>query len=200
MTGINRVPELVLETDRLVLRTITEHDVPDHDRHLNTPAVMARLGGVMERHDIEARHAKGMAMYAKDGFSFLFMIEKTPNGMGGEMVGYGGLKWVDNAHAPNIGDHEIGWIMREDRWRRGYAYEAVTAILGWAFGRIGAPHVVALTSAANVGSWKLMEKLGMERREDLDFSDPKYPDEDNPVIQYSLTNEHWAKDQSETQE
>ncbi len=185
------MPDLVLETDRLVLRTITEHDVADHDRHLNTPNVMARLGGVMERHEIETRHAKGMAMYAKDGFSFLFMIEKTT----GEMVGYGGIKWVDNPLAPNIGDHEIGWIVREDRWRRGYAYEAVTAIIDWGFGRIGASHLVALTSAANIGSWKLMEKLGMERRKDLDFTEPGYPETDNPTIQYSLTKEQW-----ETQE
>ncbi len=181
------MPDLVLETDRLVLRTITEHDVDDHDRHLNTQAVTARLGGVMERHQIEARHARGMAMYAKDGFSFLFMIEKSS----GQMVGYGGIKWVDNPRAPNIGDHEVGWIVREDRWRRGYAYESMTAILDWAFTRIGAPHVVALTSHANIGSWKLMEKLGMERREDLDFFDPDYPEEDNPAIQYSLTQEQW---------
>lgn len=181
------MPEIVIETDRLVLRTITEHDVDDHDRHLNTPAVMARLGGVMERHEIEARHAKGMAMYAKDGFSFLFLIEKAT----GEMIGYAGIKWVDNANAPNQGDHEVGWVLREDRWRMGYAEEAVRGILDWAFGRIGAPHVVALTSHANIGSWKLMEKLGMERREDLDFIDPKFEGEDSPTIQYSLTKAQW---------
>ena len=181
------MPDIVLETERLVLRTIGEQDVDAHDRHLNSPTLMARLGGSMERHEIEARHAKGMAMYAKDGFSFLFLMEKAT----GEMVGYAGIKWVDNAHAPNQGDHEVGWIVREDRWRRGYAEEAVRGILDWAFGRIGAPHVVALTSQVNVGSWKLMEKLGMERREDLDFTDPKYGAEDSPTIQYSLTREQW---------
>lgn len=179
--------DLVLETERLVLRQIDENDVDDHDRLLNTPTVMARLGGAMERHEIEARHAKGMAMFARDGFSFLFVHEKST----GEMVGYCGIKWVDNPLATNQGDHEIGWIVREDRWRRGYAEEAVRAVLEWAFGSIGAPHVVALTSKANTGSWKLMEKLGMERRADLDFSDPKYPPEDSPTIQYSLTREQW---------
>jgi len=81
--------------------------------------------------------------------------------------------------------------VREDRWRRGYAEEAMHAVLDWAFTRVGAPHVVALTSDANIGSWKLMEKLGMVRREDLDFSDPAYPAEDNPTIQYSLSREQW---------
>ena len=68
-------------------------------------------------------------------------------------------------------------------------------VIDWAFGRVGAPHIVALTSHANSASWKLMEKLGMERREDLDFTDPKYPPEDNPVIQYSLTKHQWEQQQ-----
>ncbi|MBO6767192.1 MAG: GNAT family N-acetyltransferase [Erythrobacter sp.] len=179
--------DIIAETDRLILRTIEERDAALQDRLLNTPAVMARLGGVKELHEIEAKHAKSMALYAREGFSFLFMIEKAT----GEMVGHCGIKRVDNPLAPNVGDHEVGWLVREDRWRRGYAEEAMRAVLDWAFTRVGAPHVVALTSEANAGSWKLMEKLGMVRREDLDFSDPAYPAEDNPTIQYSLTREQW---------
>ena len=183
--------DIIAETDRLILRTIEEGDAARQDRLLNTPAVMARLGGVKELHEIEAKHAKAMAMYAREGFSFLFMIEKAS----GEMVGHCGIKRVDNPLAPNVGDHEIGWLVREDRWRRGYAEEAMRAILDWAFTRIQAPHVVALTSEANAGSWKLMQKLGMVRREDLDFADPAFPAEDNPTIQYSLTQEQWESSQ-----
>ncbi len=183
--------DIIAETDRLILRTIEEGDAARQDRLLNTPAVMARLGGVKELHEIEAKHAKAMAMYAREGFSFLFMVEKAS----GEMVGHCGIKRVDNPLAPNVGDHEIGWLVREDRWRRGYAEEAMRAILDWAFTRIQAPHVVALTSEANAGSWKLMQKLGMVRREDLDFADPAFPAEDNPTIQYSLTQEQWESSQ-----
>ena len=179
--------DIIAETDRLILRTIEEGDAAEQDRVLNTPTVMARLGGVKELHEIEAKHAKSRALYAQHGFSFLFMIEKAS----GEMVGHCGIKQVDNPLARNQGDHEIGWLVREDRWRRGYAEEAMHAVLDWAFTRVGAPHVVALTSDANIGSWKLMEKLGMVRREDLDFSDPAYPAEDNPTIQYSLSREQW---------
>jgi RimJ/RimL family protein N-acetyltransferase len=156
------VADIIAETDRLILRTIEEGDAARQDRLLNTPAVMARLGGVKELHEIEAKHAKAMAMYAREGFSFLFMIEKAS----GEMVGHCGIK-------------------------RGYAEEAMRAVLDWAFTRIAAPHIVALTSHANAGSWKLMQKLGMVRREDLDFADPAFPAEDNPTIQYSLTQEQW---------
>ncbi|MXP28002.1 GNAT family N-acetyltransferase [Porphyrobacter algicida] len=179
--------ETVLETGRLMLRSIGPNDAEEQFRVLNTPMVMARLGGPKTLEQIREKHAKAMAMYAAEGFSFLFLIEKDS----GEMVGHAGIKRVDNPLASNPGDHEIGWLIREDRWRMGYAAEAVRAIIGWAFGPVGAPHVVALTSELNVPSWKLMEKLGMERRRDLDFEDPAYPPEDRTTILYSLTREQW---------
>lgn len=179
--------DIVAETERLVLRTIDDGDAAEQDRLLNTPTVMARLGGVKELHEIEAKHARSRALYAQEGFSFLFMIEKAT----GEMIGHCGIKRVDNPLARNIGDHEVGWLVREDRWRRGYAEEAMRAVLDWAFGRVDAPHVVALTSDLNEPSWKLMEKLGMVRRKDLDFDDPAYPPEDRTTILYSITNEQW---------
>lgn len=179
--------DLVLETERLVLRKIDEGDALLQNRLLNTPAVMAHLGGVKELHEIEAKHAKAMASFAREGFGFMMVIEKET----GELVGHCGMKRVDNPLAPNVGDHEIGWLVREDRWRRGYAHEAMRAVIDWAFRSIGAPHVVALTCESNVGSWKLMEKLGMTRRPDLDFHDPAMPDRDNATIQYSLAKQQW---------
>lgn len=182
------MPDIVVETDRLILRTIEDGDATLQHRLLNTPEVMARLGGVKELHEIEAKHAKARACYAQEGFSFLMMIEKAT----GELVGHCGIKRVDNPLAHNQGDHEIGWLVREDRWRRGYAEEAIRAVLDWAFGRVGAPHVVALTSQLNEPSWRLMEKLGMRRREDLDFDDPAYPPEDRTTILYSLARSTWT--------
>ena len=183
--------DIIAETDRLILRTIEESDAAEQYRLLNTPAVMARLGGPKELHEIEAKHAKAMQGYATRGFSFLMLVEKDT----GELVGHAGIKLVDNPLAKNQGDHEIGWLIREDRWRRGYAEEAVRAIVDWAFGRVGAPHVVALTSELNVASWKLMEKLGMVRRADLDFEDPNFPPEDRKTILYSMTKDQWEKAQ-----
>ena len=180
--------DIIAETDRLILRTIEESDAAEQYRVLNTQAVMARLGGPKELHEIEAKHAKNMALHAREGFSFLMLIEKAT----GDLVGHCGIKRVDHPAAPNPGDHEVGWLIREDRWRMGYAHEAMVSVLEWAFGRVDAPHVVAITNGSNIGSWKLMEKLGMERRKDLDFVDDAFGGEDDPLIQYSLTREQWT--------
>lgn len=181
----------MIETERLILRRIEEGDAALQFAVLNTPAVMECLGGVKELHEIEAKHAKSMAWFAQHGFGFMMMIEKDT----GELVGHAGLKRVDNENASNQGDYEIGWLVREDRWRRGYAMEAMRAVVDWAFTRHDAPHLVALTSERNEPSWRLMQKLGMERREDLDFVDPSYEARDNPTIQFSLAKEQWEKSQ-----
>lgn len=177
----------VLTTQRLELRTITEEDLDLHMALINTPAVMRHLGGVKTRAEIAEKHARSRALFAAEGFSFMMMWERTT----GELVGHCGMKRVDNPNAPNPGDCEIGWLVREDCWRMGYAYEAMRAVIDWAFAVHHAPHLVALTSQANSGSWSLMEKLGMERRKDLDFSDPTFPPEDNPTIQYAITKAQW---------
>ena len=182
------MPEAILETERLLLRPIGPGDAELQFRTLNTPAIMGHLGGPLTLEAIAEKHAKSRDLFAREGFSFLFLIERET----GELVGHCGLKRVDSQGAKNPGDFEIGWIIRDDRWRRGYAFEAVNAVLEWAFETHGAPHVVALTSQRNEPSWRLMERLGMKRREDLDFDDPRFSPEDNPAILYSIDREAWA--------
>lgn len=181
-------PEPIIETERLLLRPIGPGDAELQFRTLNTPTIMEHLGGPLTLEAIAEKHAKTMDMFVRDGFSFLLLIERQT----GELVGHCGLKRVDSEGAKNMGDFEIGWIIRDDRWRRGYAREAVGAVLDWAFETHGAPHVVALTSQRNEASWRLMERIGMRRREDLDFDDPRFPPEDNPTILYSIDREAWA--------
>ncbi|MEO0056969.1 MAG: hypothetical protein RIT17_406 [Pseudomonadota bacterium] len=174
----------VLATERLVLRQIGEDDLDPHMALLNTPAVMRHLGGVQPREGIAAKHAASRASFAAAGYGFMLMAERAT----GEIVGHCGLRKVAHPLAPNPADFEIGWIVREDRWRLGYAYEAMRAVVDWGFTTHAAPLIVALTCEANVGSWRLMEKLGMTRRADLDFRDPAEPD---PIIQYAITKAQW---------
>lgn len=174
----------VLATPRLILRQIGADDLDAHMELLNTPAVMRWLGGVQPRAVIAAKHLAAREGFAAEGFGFMMMAERAT----GEVVGHCGLRRIAHPLAPNQRDHEIGWLVREDRWRLGYAQEAMRAVLQWGFDVIGAPHIVALTCQPNVGSWRLMEKLGMTRRADLDFRDPADPE---PIIQYAITAKQW---------
>lgn len=179
----------VLTTARLVLRQIGEDDLDPHMALLNTPAVMQHLGGVQPREVIAAKHAASRASFAAHGFGFMLMTERET----GEIVGHCGLRHVAHPLAPNPEDHEIGWVVREDRWRRGYAFEAMRAVVDWGFAVHRAPRIVAITTQINTGSWRLMEKLGMIRASALDFNDPAMSPAYNPAIQYVVTREQWAR-------
>ncbi|WP_285712422.1 GNAT family N-acetyltransferase [Erythrobacter oryzae] len=178
----------VLVTERLVLRQIGEDDLDPHMTLLNTPAVMEHLGGVQPREVIAAKHAASREGFATRGYGFMIMEERAT----GEMVGHCGLRHVAHPLAPNPEDFEIGWVVREDRWRRGYAFEAMRAVIDWGFATHNAPRIVAITTARNVGSWRLMEKLGMIRAAHLDFNDPAMPPAYNPAIQYALVQGQWG--------
>jgi RimJ/RimL family protein N-acetyltransferase len=171
--------DIVLTTDRLVLRRIREDDLDAHMALLNTPAVMRHLGGVQPRSVIAAKHAASRASFAAEGFGFMLAEERAT----GEIVAHCGLRRVAHPLAPNPTDHEIGWLVREDRWRMGYAFEAMRAVVDWGFGVHNAPQIIAITVAQNVASLRLMEKLGMERRPELDFPEtPDRPDLNHNIV------------------
>ncbi|MEO7786461.1 MAG: GNAT family N-acetyltransferase [Sphingomicrobium sp.] len=183
---------IVATTDRLILRNWDHADRAPFLRHLNTPAVMRWLGGVQDEATAQA------AFDRIDGFQYdfghtLWILERRSDA---EILGFCGLKRVNADGTDLIGQHEIGWRLREDAWGRGYAREAATASLDLAFTRFAAPHVVAFTVAGNVGSWRLMERLGMTRRADLDYDDPRYAGELNPTIVYLITAEEWLSSRS----
>ncbi|HET9017922.1 MAG TPA: GNAT family N-acetyltransferase [Thermomicrobiaceae bacterium] len=58
---------------------------------------------------------------------------------------------------------EIGYGILPAYRRRGYATEAARGLVGWAFGRPGVARVVAECEADNVGSIRVLERLGMAR-------------------------------------
>ena len=60
-----------------------------------------------------------------------------------------------------------------------------------AFEAFDAEEVVALTVARNTASWGLMKRLGMRRREDLDFQNADFDAEDPTIIVYSIDPETW---------
>jgi len=171
----------MIETERLILRDWTEADVAPFLRHTNTPAVMRWLGGV--RSEAEQREAIGRIIRWQDerGFTFWALERKADSAM----LGFCGLKIADTPGSPIEGMVEIGWRLRADAWGQGYAKEAAIASLEHAFGELGADRVVAITFPGNEPSWRLMERLGMTRRPELDYDDARFP-ELNPTIVYDL--------------
>ncbi len=180
-----------LETERLILRDWTDEDHAPFLRHTNTADVMRWLGGVLDE-DRATGMLQRLDAYRRDfGFTFWIVERKQDGGhLAGEILGFCGLKRANLPPGP-LGDMEIGWRFRQDAWGRGYAKEAAAAAMRAGFERFGAPHMVALTVLENTASWGLMLRLGMERREDLDFKAQGDAAWAENIAVWSITRQQW---------
>jgi RimJ/RimL family protein N-acetyltransferase len=154
-----------MRTHRLKLRTWTLHDIPRYHEACNTPAVMRWLGGVQSRFELKRDVRYFIWSELRDGFSF-WVVERPSDGA---FLGFCGLVRIPDLDCPFRGDLEIGWRIRECEWRKGYGFEAASAVLQYAFDVLKAESVVSRTAAGNLPSQELMRKLCLVRRPDLDY-------------------------------
>lgn len=182
------------ETGRLVLRDWRTGDWDEQWRVTNTAPVMRWLGGVLDDEGKAKQIARVENCQAKNGFCFWVVERKHDGGhLAGEMLGMCGLKRADASGSSVTGTMEIGWRMREEAWGHGYAKEAAMAAMELGFTRFGGDEIVALTVQQNAPSWGLMLRLGMTRREELDYVDERYSAELNPTILYSIAKADWEQ-------
>ena len=185
-------PGFRLETERLVLRDWREEDWPEFFRLTNTPGVMHWLAGVLDEAGMAAQRTRVTTCAARNGFCFWVVERKGDGGhLAGEMLGFCGLKRADAPGCSVPGEFEIGWRFREDAWGKGYAREAAEAALAAGFTRFGAERIVAFTLIENTASWGLMERLGMVRRPELDFTETRYDPPFCHAITWAITRGEW---------
>ena len=182
--------ETVAETARLRLREWDDEDEVRFYDVMNTPSVMRHLGGVQLPEEWRAAYQRVRGFQRDFGHTFWIVEDRASC----DILGFCGLKRVNSPGAGDLtGQFEIGWRLREDAWGKGIAKEAAIASLDLAFGRFEAPHVIAMTVPANLPSQGLMERLGMTRREDLDFVDERFehPGPLNPSLVWRVDAADW---------
>ena len=160
----------MIETARLVMRPWREADRADFARLMNTPAMMAHMGGVQSASAVDALFDKRMTDQARDGLCYWATEWRET----GELLGSCGLRVARNyADTPVYGAVEAGWRVVEAWWRRGVAREAMQAALAWGWSNRDMPFVLTWTIAANHASLAVMRTLGFHRAADLDFVRPE---------------------------
>lgn len=145
---------MVLETDRLRLRRLSPGDAEFILRLLNEPSFIANIGdkGVRTTDDARSYILNGpVASYEKFGFG-LWLVEVKESGAAAGICGL--LK------REALEDADIGYALLPEYWSRGYAFEAASAVLASAGEKFGLRRVVAITSADNQNSIRLLERLG----------------------------------------
>lgn len=145
----------IIETERLILREFT---MADHAAvyEFGSHAEVQRYTGDALLQSPE--HAKELIQnvwfedYKKYGYGRWATIYKPEN----KLIGFAGLKSL-----PEFDETDIGFRFLPDYWGKGLATEASKEIIKYGFKILGLEKIIAIASADNIGSCKVLEKSGL---------------------------------------
>ena len=148
-----------VETERLVVRTFEARDGDAWVAMFSDPEVTRFLpgGAALTKETFQTQLPVRHAMEANLGYAIWAVEEKAT----GTFIGQCGLRPAASMDPSAGSEIDLAYHLARAAWNKGYATEAVVAVLAHALGPVGLDGVMAVTLPENVGSWRVMEKAGM---------------------------------------
>jgi len=176
---------MILTTERLVLREFVEDDWPAVLTYQQDPRYL-RFYEWTGRTPEEVRAFVGMFVAQRQATprtEFQLAITTRTTGC---LIGNCGIR-MKKAGAREA---DFGYELDPGHWGQGYATEAARAVVGWGFSELHLHRVSAWCIAENLGSVRVLEKLGMRlegRLRDKEYFKGRWWD----VLLYALLEEEW---------
>jgi RimJ/RimL family protein N-acetyltransferase len=147
-----------IETERLILRGQTAQDFPAFAQMWADPVVTRFIGGVpLSEEESWAKFMRIAGHWTLLGFGFWGIFEKAT----GARIGEAGILDVKREIVPSFhGTPELGWGLLPAVHGKGYATEAVRAIISWAENRFGKVRMVCIIDPDNTASLRVAHAVG----------------------------------------
>ena len=169
---------MVIETERLLLREMTEEDFHALYKVLADSDIMQHYPYVFDENKVRNWILKNIERYRVFGFGLWAVCLKAT----GEMIGDCGLtmQLINGQIKP-----EIGYHIRCDKQRQGYAKEAAIAVRDWTFHNTPFNIVYSYMKHINAPSYKIAISYGCKQVDE-------YKDEVNEITKvFAITREEW---------
>ncbi|MGP4969669.1 GNAT family N-acetyltransferase [Psychrobacter aquimaris] len=150
----------VIETERLYLRQWQASDFAVFAEINADPEVMKYFPKLLSTAVSNAIAHKCQQLIIDKGWGLWAVSLKDRSKENGAFIGFVGLNdtHADMSFAPAV---EIAWRLHKDCWGQGYATEAASAALNFAFNELSLDEVVSFTAVINKRSQRVMERIGM---------------------------------------
>ncbi|MGL1889463.1 MAG: GNAT family N-acetyltransferase [Reichenbachiella sp.] len=151
--------EIKLPTERLNLRLITWsdlsaihilHSLPETDKYntLGIPKNILETKSIIEGWISESNHTESK--------SFTFAIEEI---ISEKFIGLIALKVGDK----KFKNGEVWYKLHSDYWGKGFGTESLNSVINFGFEKLKLHRIEAGCAVTNIGSIKILEKVGMTR-------------------------------------
>lgn len=145
---------VILETDRLQLREMTLSDIGALSSILQDEKVMYAYNGAFNDEENLAWMQKQMQRYEEYGFGLWGVFIKNTD----EMIGQCGIT-MQEYKATQV--PEIGYLLANEHWHKGYAVEAATACREYGFNALHFDALYSIIRDTNIASQNVALRNGM---------------------------------------
>jgi len=159
-------PKIILQTERLILRPLTESDDAAIFDYSKNPNVGQNAGWEPHKSIEETREIMKTVFLGKEGV-FGIVLRET-----GKLFGSIGL--VTDSKRENDKARMLGYAIGEDYWGHGYITEAALAVIEYGFNELKLDLISSYCFPFNERSKRVLEKLGLKYEGRLAQSDVRY--------------------------
>ncbi|MFT5757173.1 MAG: ribosomal-protein-alanine N-acetyltransferase [Alteromonadaceae bacterium] len=152
---------LTIITERLVLSLMTLTDLDNFSLLQTDVDLMKYIGPILSNEQIKIKFIDRIKPFNEEEGHWITLNihEKNSN----KFIGSIGFK-LDSIIDQRF---EIGYLVLTPFGGKGYITEAGCAIVDFLINKIGVKKITAHCTTDNIGSWKVMEKIGLHREGEL---------------------------------
>ncbi len=183
MSQFSFLPFQNLESERLLLRQITNDDVQEAFELRSNPDIMKYIPRpLVTSHDEALEHIKMIQskIETNEGINWAITLKGNPKLLG--IIGHYRIKWE---HFRS----EIGYMLLPECSGKGIATEAIQLVVDYGFNQMNMHSLEAIIDPSNVASARVLEKNGFVKEAHLienEFFNGKFLD----TVIYSLLKKH----------
>ena len=148
------VSDVVIRTDRLVLRPFKPDDLQDLYRYARVDGVGQMAGWLPHRNPEESRRVLDGFIRGKKTFAIEYR---------GEVIGSIGVEAYEESELPELQSQkgrELGYVLSKAYWGQGLMPEAVRGVIRRLFEEQKLDFLVCGHFVENLQSWRVQEKCG----------------------------------------
>lgn len=156
-----------IETERLLLRELLPTDVDGMFELDSDPEVHKYIGNKPVTTKQQSADVISILrqQYKDNGIGRWAIINKKTN----EFIGWSGLKWMTVKTNNHVDYYDLGFRLKTKYWGQGFATETAFAFLEYAFEKLNAQEVYAMSNIENDGSNNVLKKAGLKLIETFNF-------------------------------
>ena len=184
------ITNLVLKTDRLILRPFRDSDLQDFYAYAKVDGVGQMAGWLPHQNIEESRRILHMFIREKKTLA----LE-----LGGKVIGSLGIDFYNEKDYPEFDSllgREIGYVLSKDYWGQGLMPEAVQAVTRYLFESEKLDFLICGHFERNARSRRVIEKCGFRYIRTVNFT-TEYDTQDKSM-EYILWNPEKRSDHADT--